>query len=287
MTVTQLREQLRQGGLTVSGKKSELIKRLMYSARAKQALISPTGDESKIIQSAKKQEPSSSRKVLKRPISRPEPMPTSTKKLKLTQETISSSLRKGFPISTSSRPMTSSLSHSISRKRSPISRKKSPTASSTSISVKKTPISRKKSPTSSSSSISVKKTPRNQVGITRTLRKSDNDTSQESIQSVASLPPSNRLSSRRKIICISSPAKTIIKRSSKSKQEPVKENTIKSNASIPTIKTSTHDRNVQKTVKPLSTITNSAKKRRSNRRASMAKSVNKALMQLEQLEQII
>ena len=182
MTVTQLREQLRQGGLTVSGKKSELIKRLMYSARAKQALISPTGDESKIIQSAKKQEPSSNRKVLKRPISRPEPMPTSTKKLKLTQETISSSLRKGFPISTSSRPMTSSLSHSISRKRSPISRKKSPTASSTSI--------------------SVKKTPRNQVGITRTLRKSDNDTSQESIQSVASLPPSNRLSSRRKIIII-------------------------------------------------------------------------------------
>ena len=261
MTVTELRQLLRKSGLTVSGRKSELIQRLQSNARANKQVSSPKGtsdqiknlkgvsekspissnsncDENKDIQSAQKKASTkgfpnnldSTRKTTrKRPNMKSEGILSSAKKQKLSQETISSSLRKGFPISTSSRGGVTLSSQSSFRKRSP---------------------------TSTSSSITSKRTPPSRIGSRVQRRRSP--PSSESTKSNNSISSRSTRSSNRRTAFRQSP-----------------ESKVRNKGGTLT------------RAQPLATITNSAKKRKTNRRASMTKSVNKALLQLGQLEQIL
>ena len=234
MKVTELKDLLRQSGLTVSGKKADLIKRLQYSARAKKALISPScGDDIKKPNSATKNENTSNveistRKSLrKRPISRPESTTngSTVKRLKVCQqETISSSLRKRSPVASSASKPASTM------------RRISPIASTTKT--RKTPPSRIE---------------------TRSLKRIS------PVSSIASTR-STRSATRRT--------------TSKNEDASYKEN---KSSSVPQRMTSKKKSDPLSTItNSSSTITNSAKKRKFERRASMKKSVNKALLQLEQ-----
>ncbi len=269
MTVNQLREMLRKSGLTVSGKKADLIKRLQYSARAKKALISPScGEETKkpksVIKGPKsdafpegttnskspsdhkdsndlKVESSVKKSVRKRLISRSGSSDNATsKRLKICQETISSSLRK-----------------------------RSPVASSTSKAVS----SRSRISPTTPSALKSKRTPPSQIQTRSSRRISP---------SSANSTSSNRLTR-------SANNKTSVRKADKGNKE--------NKPSIYTNKTTTTQKSdmvskpqrltSRKRSDPLSTITNSAKKRKSDRRASMKKSVNQALLQLEQQMEVL
>jgi hypothetical protein len=264
MTVNKLRGLLRQSGLTVSGKKADLIKRLQYSARAKKALISPTATsvENTNIHSTTKKTPvvefkknsmtSTKKKLQKRSITEQDENILSSKKLKLSQETISSFLRKRSPIVSSSRSITSATSNCTLQKK--------PLTSLDSISSQK---SRKKTSGPENSSKS------SQSG-------SPSSSCSDSNKTANSSKTGSRSSKRRKNLRKS--PRTISTNDSDSDVEAMKENCKK----VP------DHRNTRKPkFDALSTITNSARKRRSKRRAGMNKSVNKALLQLEQLEQIL
>lgn len=262
MTVAQLRLMLRKNGLTVSGKKSELIKRLIYSARAKKALISPSkclsakksnllsnrkelrkrpisrhlGTPGSIKVSRRKSTlrklgtPGSIKVLRKRPISRQLGTPGSIKKMKLSQETISSSLRKGFPISASSRPISASSRKNIT--------------SHTTI--------RRKSPEEASAG---RLSPAARVSA----RMPRPTTAPGTIKSSDALKPKDT-------------DNTSLHKQSNTRQRVVfDEMNTKPEGSV-------HHRST------LATITNSAKKRKTSRRMSMTKSVTNALLQLEELE---
>ena len=260
MTVVQLRELLRKRGLTVSGKKSELIKRLAYSAKAKRALVSPsaTNEEIQVMRSARKppslKEPNHNASLVrnlprKRPVSKTERDASSSKKLKLNHETISSSLRKGFPISSTTRSskLVSTSSSTISSKRTPPSR----------VATRSSPRNMSSHSMNSSSS---KRTPPSRVATKLSPRNMPSH--------------STNSSSSRPIRC--STRTRVLRKSPKVKP---------TNNRVVFHEATTKDKNLEDKVKvnPLSTITNSAKKRKRNRRASMNKSVNNALFQLEQM----
>lgn len=266
MTVNQLRELLRQSGLTVSGKKADLIKRLQYSARAKKALISPScseemrntksavsnttndfNEQKSTEENTKRSTPeandqdvqSSVRKsVRKRPVSRLEST-TSTKRLKICQETISSSLRKRSPVASSATKVTRSQ-----RRISP---------SSSALKSKKTPPSRIQTRSKRISPSSANSNTSSSNRSTRATTKTSTTKTASQKAELSSKGSKQGVLASQKVVASS------------------KENKL----SVP-------QRVTRKRSDPLSTITNSAKKRKSDRRASMKKSVNKALLQLEE-----
>ncbi len=264
MTVNKLRELLRQSGLTVSGKKADLIKRLQYSARAKKALVStqttetanestssfdktvPKNDDQKSIYNSTK------KAIRKRPVSKQEGNINSSKKLKLCQETISSSLRKRSPINSTARSIASSSSTSSVTKKSP---------TLTKVSLQNS--TKKKSP------------PHMPTRSSKHLSPPSSISKNVPIGNSSTLGRSTRSSTRRKPVRRSPTASS----PNALRSVSIDENIVKSSQRK-------RSNDSMKSV-PLSTITNSAKKRKSKRRASMKKSVNKALLQLEQLEQIL
>ena len=257
-----MRELLRQSGLTVSGKKADLIKRLQYSARAKKALISPSCSEEmrnnksaandaanyfNVHNSTGKNFKSTTAEendldvqspvktfVRKRQASRLESTTASTKRLKICQETISSSLRKRSPVTSSATKVPRSQ-----RRISP---------SSSALKSKKTPPSRMQTRSKRISPSSANSNTSSSTRSTRTTTKT--------------VPQKVQLSSKENNQGVLSSQK-------------VNSSSMENKLSVP-------QRVTRKRSDPLSTITNSAKKRKSNRRASMKKSVNKALLQLEE-----
>ena len=311
MTVNKLRALLRESGLTVSGKKADLIKRLKYSARAKKALISPhhgSDDEKISIANSEKKSPtvnegseyicnSSTKTLRKRPISRNEGNLTSSKKAKLGQETISSLLRKRSPIASTSRTTDTVSSTSTFKRKSPKSnvsvvsinsnKKTSPSQRTTIISTTKatsTVLSastfKRKSPISTDSVSSVhrdKKTSPSQIDTRESKRLSPPlSSSKNGREGPSSLRKSKRMTTREKALRESSRLISSNGVGSEATAD-MKENIGSLPKRLNKRRTKTHT---------LSTITNSAKKRKSKRRASMASSMNKALLQIEQLEQM-
>lgn len=285
MTVVQLRELLRKNGLTVSGKKSELIQRLEFYGDKKAKEV--------VTASARKRE-------------RPTPLGAvqsdiTLKKIRLLSPAPSAKKNIEVPAevpSATSRTKTSSVMTS-STKASDL-RRRTPTETETAQLITKR--STKKSPKSARVATKTRKGITAGPSYSRTLSRT---TGTKAASSTRVTEHSNRIDAPKKLISSSSRTRTSTESTSSISSVENKKPTV---YAIPTTTTTSntksvskvrHDKTGKKSTTPqpaknkiriggvLSNVINSAKKRKIARRQDMAKSVTAALAELEKLQDVL
>lgn len=265
MTVVQLKELLRENGLTVSGKKSELIKRLQFYGNSKARDV--------ITASARKRARANPR------IEIPD---TTSKKLRLLSPIpaehhspvieVKSESNVAPPLSTKKTSVITSSTKASSLRR------RTPTESETAILVTKRSTRKSPRATSANSTRSLGNTSQSTFGM-----KSARSTT--SFQSKAKTQRS-RSNTRRPISSSSSKSSKSVK-SFDSKVSSLTKST-SSSMSKKRTKVVARKKSASPIIKrkpiALKNMTNSAQKRKTDRRKDMAKSVNAALAELEKIQ---
>ena len=267
MTVVQLKELLRENGLTVSGKKSELIKRLQFYGNSKARDVITASARKRARANPRIEIPDTTSKKLRllSPIpaehhspvievkseSNVAPPPSSTKKTSvITSSTKASSLRRRTP--------TESETAILVTKRSTRKSPRATSANSSTRSLGNTSQSSvsMKSARSTTSFQSEAKTQRSRSNTRRPISSSSSKSSKSvksfdsKLSSLTKSTSSSMSKKRTKVVARKKSASPIIKR------KPI----------------------------ALKNMTNSAQKRKTDRRKDMAKSVNAALAELEKIQ---
>jgi len=288
----QLKELLRQNGLTVSGKKAELIQRLKFNTEARDAVTASAkkrvraGATIDISESPTKKirlaSPAPPRK--RSPLSQRSPSSTSMASLSsrkpssrsLTSSTKASMLRRKIPTE-------SDTAHLVTRR----SMRRSPRAESTAVArIPAAAVAKSRSSTDSVSSTSSETTTIariNAAAETKTRSSTDSASSIISERSTRSTRSTRSATGRRP----TSSKSTTSRRSDETKDNSMASSTKARRparvTTAKTVKTESPLGRRKERSEPLSSLTNSARKRKTNRRQDMAKSVNAALMELEKL----
>ena len=272
MTVIELKDLLRKNGLTVGGKKSELIHRLRLNVRAKEMIAA----------SAKKKKRTFSSDDNK----------NSGKRLKLD---VTNSVETFSPASSMKAPQSVRRNLTTATKAS-LLRRKSPKASTSNDIVSETPrgypasirsaISSKTS-TSRIGKKAISKLPSEQNDAPSIQkRKSIDSTNSSYSEAGSSVISANSSKSRAKVRKAISNENQPTFSSHTSRKERIRSKTKKLNEIKSAVKINDEDSSISNNKPPLSVITNSAKKRKINRREDMKRSVDQALEALEALENL-
>jgi hypothetical protein len=275
MTVIELKDLLRKNGLTVGGKKSELIHRLRLNVRAKEMIAA----------SARKKKRTFSSDDNK----------NSGKRLKLD---VTTSVESFSPVSSMKASQSARRNLTTATKAS-LLRRKSPKASTSNDMVSETPrgypasirsaISSKTS-TSRIGKKAISKLPSDQNDAPSIQKRKSIDSTvslcSEEGSSVISANSSNCGKSRVKVRKATSNENHPTFSSRTSRTERIKLKTKKLNEIKSAVKMNDEDTSISSNKPPLSVITNSAKKRKINRREDMKRSVDQALEALEALENL-